>query len=81
MDPLVFSVKIKKAGKVKDVEKLELPLNLIFCSLLHCSTLRIFFYFISKDISLRDASWSRKWQPTPVTLPRKILWTEEACRL
>jgi len=29
MDPLVFSVKIKKAGKVKDVEKLELPLNAI----------------------------------------------------
>ena len=29
MDPLVFSVKIKKAEKVKDVEKLELSLNAI----------------------------------------------------
>jgi len=25
--------------------------------------------------------WRRKWQPTPVSLPRKIPWTEQPGRL
>ena len=25
--------------------------------------------------------WSRKWQPTPVSLTEKFLWTEESGRL
>ena len=33
------------------------------------------------DPWVREISWRRKWQPTPVFLPGKISWTEEPGRL
>ena len=33
------------------------------------------------DPWVRKIPWSRKWQPTPLFLPGKFLWTEEPSRL
>ena len=33
------------------------------------------------DLWVRKIPWRRKWQPTPVFLPRKYPWTEEPGRL